>query len=120
LADWFVGASDYIHLMDRINGTDAPINYSFMTYTSVASFVAERGVQYTYSNSWSHDPPGGQSWSESTKHSVTWSGTLEVKYELRVSMTSLLAGVSTYSGQNLKADQATILGALFSKYTKSQ
>lgn len=118
MVDWFAGLGDYIHLMDRINGPGGPINYGFMTYKSSCHVTAEHRLKGVSTTSRYNSPPDSANvpgFTETKNIFVDFSGGLHLKYELRLSVASLV-NVKTYSGQGLSQDQKTILGALISKY----
>lgn len=120
LIDWFTGASDYIHLMDRVNGNKSPINYGLITYKSLTRVTGSQKLYGQSTVGWKNVPPdlGTAPLHTSTyDNCFNFSGSVVLKYELRLSVASLI-NVSTYSGQNLTADQITILGALSRTFSK--
>lgn len=118
LYDWFSGTTQYVHLLDRLNGDKSLINYGFITYKSVGTVFGSRRLFGTSTYSMRSIPPSSASdpvWQEIVKWSHEFTGRVELSYELRLSIASLI-NVKTYSGLNLSGDQKTIIGALLSAY----
>jgi hypothetical protein len=115
LADWFFGASEYLHLCDTISRDKSLINYGFMTYvshTTVNAAAQNFGVNVS---SVQFNPGGGID--TSTKVTYPRSSVFKSKYQLRLDIGNL-AGVSLYSGKGLTPYQGSILGALFSQFVR--
>jgi hypothetical protein len=112
MVDWFVGLGDYIHLMDRINGSDNLINYGFMTYKSKVRNRADWSYTGTSSTSITVDGINHTDTQVAKPHLTAF---IDLNYELRYSIARLV-GVKTYSGQGLSLDQSTILGSLLSQF----
>jgi hypothetical protein len=117
LVDWFFGASDYIHIMDAVNGQRNLFNYGLMTYRSDLS------VDARWNNYWFNFrkslivPPGGQS-GVNTRIDLRRSARFSAKYQLRKDIAAF-AGMSDYSGKGVSSYQASVLAALFSQFSKN-
>lgn len=117
LIDWFTGATDYIHLMNRVNGNRDLVNYSLITYKSITRVKGARQMYGLSTVGWKHVPPDLGTAPLHTETYTQWwdfSGELVLKYELRLSVASLLS-VGTYSSP-LNEDQKAILTSLFISY----
>lgn len=117
LIDWVFGASDYVHLMDSVNGQRNLLNYGLITYESHLRYDAR------YNNHWFNFhkvliiPPGGQSGVD-TRIDLPRSASLTAKYQLRKDVMAF-AGLSDYSGLGTSPYQKGILAALFSQFSKN-
>lgn len=120
LIDWFTGATDYIHLMDRVNGNRDIVNYALLTYKSLTRVKGVRQMYGQTTVGWKYVPPDAGVDPLHTETYKTWfnfTGELRMKYELRASVASLI-NQKTYSGLNLADDQKSILQALFTSFAK--
>lgn len=109
LADWFLGAGDYLSLLETMSSNPSVVNYGFITYREDTELTATiRGnlqtnvtrrtdgtVQtYTRMREYQHD------------------GRLKLTYQLRMSLPRLLSSVKTYWDEDPSLSQAAIMSAL--------
>lgn len=109
LADWFLGAGDYLSLLETMSSNSSIINYGFITYREDTELTATirgklqtnvtrrtEGVVQTYERvrEYQHD------------------GRLKMSYQLRMSLPRVLSSVKTYWDEDPSLSQATIMGAL--------
>jgi hypothetical protein len=117
LIDWVFGASDYLHLMDEVNGQRNLLNYGLITYES------HMRVDARYNNHWFNFhkflivPPGGQA-GVNTRIDLHRSAQFNAKYVLRKDVMAF-AGLKDYSGIGTSNYQKSILAALFSQFSKN-
>jgi hypothetical protein len=117
LGDWFLGASEYLHLCDTISRDKSLINYGFMTYVSHTTVNASWRNNGTNNGSIQLNPGGGTDTSYKTFYPR--SAVFSAKYQLRTDLSNL-AGVKSYSGKGLTPYQGSILGALISQFIKTK
>lgn len=117
LLDWVFGASDYIHLMDSVNGQRNLFNYGLITYVSHTEVTASWQNYWDNSSRSQIFPPGGQP-AVITRSFLNRKASFTAKYQLRKDV-SAFAGMADYSGKGATPYQQSILGALFSKFAKT-
>lgn len=110
LGDWFLGAGDYLELIESIANDRSLINYGFITYREESDInLCARG---RFSTTVHRDINGSSSSTERYFY-MEHTGRLKWVYHLRRSIPSL-ANVRTYWDSNLNSNQTAILGALLS------
>jgi len=108
LADWFLGAGDYLKLLETISGDKNTVNYGFATYredTVVSASMAGRLVTTTSRNI------NGVFSTYDTYQVRKHAGNFILRYQLRMSIPRI-SSVKSYWDSNLSATQTTIIGAL--------
>jgi len=117
LIDWVFGASDYLHLMDAVNGQRNMVNYGLITYES------HMRVDGRWRNWWPNFhrvnmiPPNGIP-AQSVRIDQNRSNSFHAKYVLRKNVMAF-AGLSDYSGVGSTPYQRSILAALFSQFSRN-
>ncbi len=117
LFDWFFGASDYLHVMDAVNGQRNLFNYGLISYVSHTKVIGTWQNYYDNSTSTLIYPPGGQP-PIVTRAFLNREATFLAKYQLRKDI-SAFAGMADYSGKGTNPYQKSILAALFSQFART-
>lgn len=116
LGDWFLGAGDYLELIESIANDRSLINYGFITYRQ------ESDLDLTASGRFTTEVTrliNGVSNNSSRSVVIAHTGKLKLVYQLRRSIPSL-TNVKSIWGSNLNSHQSAIIGALLSTRSGSR
>jgi hypothetical protein len=113
LIDWFFGLSNYLRLVEEVQGDYQLINWGMATYTSYLSSTATIGSFMLY-NEFTHNASGSVHNLTVRKAECLSTGKFEAVYRCRVGVQSL-ARVKLASGFGLSETQKAILTALISQ-----
>lgn len=116
LGDWFLGAGDYLSLIESISNDESIINYGFITYRQVSEIDVTAKGRFTTTVDRLIDGVDA----DSIRYTyLQHTGKLKIVYQLRRSIPSL-ANVKTIWGANLNPQQSAIMGALLTAQGNSR
>lgn len=116
LGDWFLGAGDYLELIESIANDRSLINYGFITYRQ------ESDIDLTASGRFTTEVTrliNGVSNDSERSVVIAHAAKLKLVYQLRRSITSL-TNVKSIWDSNLNSHQSAIIGALLSTRSGSR